>query len=91
MKPDLDTGAGTQCFDITSVNSIKISDFTSERKVDKLVTASLNKGRFAANDVGKAKPLRFSGKPQDTGKNCFCKRCELSVPCLFCRTLSGSG
>ena len=26
------------------------------------VTASLNKGRFAANYVGKAKPLRFSGK-----------------------------
>ena len=35
------------------------------------VTASLNKGRFAANDIGKAKPLRFSGKLlKDTSKNC---------------------
>ena len=48
MTPDFDTGTGTQCFD------------NCERKIDNL--ASLNKGRFAANDVGKAKPLRFSGK-----------------------------
>ena len=26
------------------------------------VTAGLNKGRFAVNDVGKTKPLRFNGK-----------------------------
>ena len=53
MTPDFDTGTGTQCFD------------KCERKIDKLAhgsRASLNKGRFCANDVGKAKPLRFSGK-----------------------------
>ena len=56
------------------------------------VTASLNKGRFAANDIGKARPLQFSGKLlKDTGKNCSCQWCELSVPCLCCQTLSRSG
>ena len=48
-----------------------------------MITASLNKGRFAANDIRKAKPLRFSGKLlKDTSKivpvndvNSVCRVC----------------